>query len=65
MVLVACDNGGVDYFLADSDGVSKRQTFKPFGGVVPRQMDFLFGGVSVIVTGAGRQAGTMEPLPPG
>ncbi|HUF61709.1 MAG TPA: ABC transporter permease subunit [Verrucomicrobiales bacterium] len=53
MVLAACANGEVCYFLADSGGVSKRQVFTPFeGGVVPRQMDFLFGGVSLIVTGA-------------
>lgn len=50
MVLVGCENGEVDYFLADSNGVSKRQAFKPFDGVAPRQMDFLFGGVSLIIT---------------
>jgi phosphate transport system permease protein len=55
MVLVACANGEVDYFLADTDGVSKRQSFKPFDGVAPRQMDFLFGGVAVILTGADGQ----------
>ncbi len=55
MVLVACANGEVDYFLADSDGISKRQSFKPFDGVAPRQMDFLFGGVAVILTGSDGQ----------
>ena len=55
MVLVGCANGEVDYFLADSDGVSKRQAFKPFDGVAPRQLDFLFGGVSVVITGADGQ----------
>jgi phosphate transport system permease protein len=55
MVLVACENGAVDYFLADATGVSKRQTFTPFTGLAPRQMDFLFGGVSLIVTGADSQ----------
>ncbi|MES2922921.1 MAG: ABC transporter permease subunit [Verrucomicrobiota bacterium] len=55
MVLVACANGEVDYFLADTDGVSKRQSFKPFDGVAPRQMDFLFGGVAVVITGADGQ----------
>ncbi len=55
MVLVGCANGEVDYFLADSAGVSKRQSFKPFDGVAPRQMDFLFGGVAVIITGADGQ----------
>ncbi len=55
MVLVGCANGEVDYFLADSDGVSKRQAFKPFDGVAPRQLDFLFGGVSVVMTGADGQ----------
>jgi phosphate transport system permease protein len=57
MVLVSCADGGVVYFLADSDGVSKRQTFRPFDGQPPRQMDFLFGGVSVVLTADdGRQA---------
>lgn len=51
MVVVACANGEVTYFLADSDGVSKRQIFRPFGEEPPRQMDFLFGGVSLILTG--------------
>jgi phosphate transport system permease protein len=56
MVLVACADGGVVYFLADSDGVSKRQTFRPFESEPPRQMDFLFGGVSVVLTATdGRQ----------
>jgi phosphate transport system permease protein len=55
MVLVGCANGEVDYFLADSDGVTKRQAFQPFDGVAPRQLDFLFGGVSVVITGADGQ----------
>jgi phosphate transport system permease protein len=53
MVLVAKANGEVAYFMADSGGVSKRQTFTPFDGAVPSQLDFLFGGVSVILTGPG------------
>lgn len=53
MVLIAKANGEVAYFLADSDGVSKRQTFTPFDGAVPVQLDFLFGGVSIILTGPG------------
>lgn len=55
MVLIACANGEIDYFLADGNGVSKRQVFKPFGGVVPKQLDYLFGGVSVVATGADGQ----------
>jgi phosphate transport system permease protein len=55
LVLVACANGEVIYFLADSGGVSKRQSFKPFDGVAPRQMDFLFGGVSIVLTGTDGQ----------
>lgn len=51
MVLIACSNGEVEYFRADSDGISKRQAFKPFGDKIARQMDFLFGGVSVVLTG--------------
>jgi phosphate transport system permease protein len=53
MVLIAKANGEVVYFLADSDGVSKRQTFIPFEGAVPVQLDFLFGGVSIVLTGPG------------
>jgi len=53
MVLVACRNGEVVYFMADSAGVSKRQVFQPFDGGPLRQMDFLFGGVSLVVTGPG------------
>ncbi len=56
MVLVGCDNGEVDYFLAQGDGVEKRQSFRPFGDIAPRQLDFLFGGVAVVITGEdGRQ----------
>lgn len=52
IVLVASQDGGVRYFLANSDGVSLRQTFRPFGDQPPAQMDYLFGGVSVVVTSA-------------
>jgi phosphate transport system permease protein len=55
MVLIACANGEVDYFQADTQGINKRQTFMPFAGVVPQQMDFLFGGVSLILTGSDGQ----------
>ncbi len=62
MVLVACKNGEVDYFLADAEGASKRQSFKPFGGVVPRQTGFpvrrRLGGDHR----CGRRATTMEPF---
>jgi phosphate transport system permease protein len=51
IVLVASEDGGVRYFLANSDGVSLRQTFRPFGEKPPVQMDYLFGGVSVVLTG--------------
>jgi len=56
IVLVASQDGGIRYFLANSDGVSLRQTFRPFGDKPPVQMDYLFGGVSVVVTGeSGKQ----------
>ncbi len=55
MVLVACANGEIDYFLANESGVSKRQAFKPFDGIAPKQLDYLFGGVSVVITGADGQ----------
>ena len=50
ILLVADKNGKVSYFLADSSGVTKRQEFTPFGGIGLEQMDFLFGGVSAILT---------------
>lgn len=50
MVLIAGADGGVRYYLADSNEVSMRQTFHPFGTTPPQQMDFLFGGVSVVLT---------------
>lgn len=49
--LIACADGGVRYLLADAGGVSVRQTFEPFADRVPFSMDFLFGGVSAILTG--------------
>ena len=52
IVLVGNAAGKVDYFLAESDGVSKRQVFEPFKGGELAQMDFLFGGVSAILTAA-------------
>jgi phosphate transport system permease protein len=50
MLLVADQTGKVSYFLADSSGVTIRQEFTPFGGIGLEQMDFLFGGVSAILT---------------
>ena len=57
MVLVADKTGKVSYFLADTQGVTKRQEFTPFGGQGLAQMDFLFGGVSAILTA---EDGTQE-----
>lgn len=50
MVLVACDNGDIDYFVREGMEISKSQTFHPFAGEVPQQMDLLFGGVSLVLT---------------
>jgi len=50
MVLVACDNGDIDYFVREGLEISKQQTFHPFEGEVPQQMDLLFGGVSLVLT---------------
>lgn len=57
MVLVADKVGKVSYFLADTQGVTKRQEFTPFGEQGLAQMDFLFGGVSAILTA---EDGTQE-----
>lgn len=50
MVLVANDKGEVTYLLANGGEVTERQVFTPFEGGRLAQMDFLFGGVSLIVT---------------
>ena len=66
VVLIARTDGVVDYFLASSDGISKRQSFTPFGGKPPRQMDFLFGGVAAILTsedGTQQQWGLFRTTP--
>jgi phosphate transport system permease protein len=57
IVLVADRSGRVSYFLASGTGVTKRQDFSPFGGGKLAQMDFLFGGVSAILTA---EDGTQE-----
>ena len=57
IVLVADSAGKVSYFLAGADGVSKRQEFTPFPGGGLARMEFLFGGVSVILTA---EDGTQE-----
>lgn len=55
-VLVACADGSNHYFLADGGSVTRRQTFTSFGGKPPARIDFLFGGVSVVLTSRdGRQ----------
>lgn len=50
MVLVVSKEGDIDYFAREGLEISKVQTFHPFEGEVPQQMDFLFGGVSMILT---------------
>lgn len=49
-LLVACENGVIDYFERDGTQLNKRQSFRPFASGLPRQMDFLFGGVSLMLT---------------
>lgn len=54
--LVGCADGTIHYFLAEGGAVSKRQSFTGFGGAPPARIDFLFGGVSVVLTARdGRQ----------
>ncbi|MEM6911173.1 MAG: ABC transporter permease subunit [Verrucomicrobiota bacterium] len=56
MILVGCQGGGIDYFARDLLEVNKVQTFQPFAAQVPRQVDLLYGGVSLILTSQeGRQ----------
>ena len=57
IILIADSTGKVSYFLAEGSGVTKRQEFTPFGGRGLAQMDFLFGGVSAILTA---EDGTQE-----
>lgn len=56
IVLAANAKGEVTYLLADGSGISKRQVFTPFGESGLAEIDFLFGGVSAILTAKdGRQ----------
>jgi phosphate transport system permease protein len=48
MVLLADHSGKVTYFQASASKIAKRQEFFPCGGYGLAQMDFLFGGVSVV-----------------
>lgn len=50
MILVVSKNGDIDYFARDVLEVNKVQTFHPFEGEVPQQVDLLYGGVSIILT---------------
>ncbi len=50
MILVVSDKGDIDFFARDLLEVEKRQTFQPFKGEVPQQVDLLYGGVSLIIT---------------
>lgn len=50
MVLVACDNGVIDYFERDGQELVKRQSFEPFASGLPARMDLLLGGVSMVLT---------------
>ncbi len=52
-VLVSGDDGKVRYFLERGGSLELTQTFEPFEGEPPVRMDYLFGGVSVAMTGDG------------
>jgi phosphate transport system permease protein len=52
MVLIADRSGKVTYFQSSGRTIAKRQEFSPCGGRGLAQMDFLFGGVSVVCTTA-------------
>lgn len=56
-ILIADSTGKISYFLAASDGVTKRQEFTPFRESKLAELDFLFGGVSAILTA---EDGTQE-----
>ncbi len=49
-LLIADQQGKVTYFQAAGRTIVERQNFTPFGGQAIAQMDFLFGGDSVILT---------------
>ncbi len=50
-LLVATSDGKVRFFKGDGGEPKLRQTFSPFGEEPVRRMDYLFGGVSVAMTG--------------
>jgi phosphate transport system permease protein len=55
IVLVADETGTINYFLANTLGTSRVQSFVPFTGTDLAHVDFLFGGVSAILTAADGQ----------
>jgi phosphate transport system permease protein len=65
MALVACEDGKIDYFFTEgSDKPEKRQTFQPFANQQIAEMDFLFGGVSIVITAASGQQEVWSLLRP-
>lgn len=65
MALVACEDGKIDYFFTEGrDKPEKRQTFQPFPNQQIAEMDFLFGGVSIVITAASGQQEVWSLLRP-
>ena len=65
MALVACEDGKIDYFFTEGrEKPEKRQTFQPFPNQLIAEMDFLFGGVSVVITAASGQQEVWSLLRP-
>lgn len=65
MALIAGDDGSIDYFFTEGrDKPEKRQSFQPFGAQKIAELDFLFGGVSIVITSATGQQEVWSLLRP-
>lgn len=65
MALVACEDGTIDYFITEGrEKPKKRQSFQAFPNQKIAEMDFLFGGVSVVITAATGQQEVWSLLRP-
>lgn len=50
MILVVSSEGQIDYFAREALELIRQQSFQPFAGDVPQQLDLLYGGVSMVIT---------------
>jgi phosphate transport system permease protein len=65
IALIAGEDGTIDYFVTEGrEKPEKRQSFQPFLNEKIAELDFLFGGVSVVITAASGQQEVWSLLRP-